>query len=62
MKRIINFSGETCSLFAAQRSIRDYGAGNVSLLFADTLIEHSVVGYFHFSSCSLGFWHENTCK
>ncbi len=39
MKRIVQFSGGLASYFAAQRTVAAYGAENVTLLFADTLIE-----------------------
>jgi len=38
-KIIVNFSGGLCSFWAAKRSIEKYGAENVTLLFADVMIE-----------------------
>jgi hypothetical protein len=39
MKRIVQFSGGLASYFAAKRIVQRHGAGDVILLFADTLIE-----------------------
>lgn len=39
MKHVINFSGGLCSFWAAKRVVDEQGAANVTLLFADTLIE-----------------------
>lgn len=39
MKRIVQFSGGLCSFFAAKRTVEKYGRDEVTLLFADTLIE-----------------------
>lgn len=39
MKHIINFSGGICSFWAAHRVIAKHGPENVTLLFADTLME-----------------------
>lgn len=39
MKRIVQFSGGLCSYFAARRVVERYGKDDVTLLFADTLIE-----------------------
>lgn len=39
MKHVVQFSGGLCSFFAAQRVCSLVGSGNVTLLFADTLIE-----------------------
>ena len=39
MKHVVNFSGGVCSFWAAHRVIQKYGRENVTLLFADTLIE-----------------------
>lgn len=41
MKFVMSFSGGMCSYFAASRLITRHGAKDVTLLFADTLIEHS---------------------
>jgi len=38
---VMSFSGGMCSWFAAQRLVERHGAKSVTLLFADTLIEHS---------------------
>ena len=39
MKRIVQFSGGLCSFFAAKRVVEKFGKEDVTLLFADTLIE-----------------------
>ena len=39
MKRIVQFSGGLCSFFAAKRVVEQFGRTDVTLLFADTLIE-----------------------
>jgi len=39
VKHIINYSGGICSFWAAKRVVAKYGAADVVLLFADTLIE-----------------------
>lgn len=39
MKRVVNFSGGACSFWAAYRVIEKYGKEDVTLLFADVLIE-----------------------
>lgn len=39
MKHIVQFSGGICSFWAAHRVIDRYGSGNVTLLFADTMME-----------------------
>ena len=39
MKRIVNFSGGLCSYFAARRVVELHGREDVTLLFADTMIE-----------------------
>ena len=39
MKRIVQFSGGLCSFFAAKRVVEQFGKEDVTLLFADTLIE-----------------------
>jgi len=39
MKRVGQFSGGLCSFFAAKRVIEQFGREDVTLLFADTLIE-----------------------
>lgn len=39
MKHVINYSGGLCSFWAAHRVIQKYGTADVTLLFADTLIE-----------------------
>lgn len=39
MKHVINFSGGLCSAWAAKRVIEKYGTHDVTLLFADTMIE-----------------------
>lgn len=39
MKHVINFSGGWCSFWAAKRVLERYGASDVTLLFADVLIE-----------------------
>ena len=36
---IVSFSGGVCSFWAAERTIRKFGAENVVLLFADTRME-----------------------
>jgi hypothetical protein len=40
MKHIVNFSGGACAFWAAHRVIEKYGRKDVTLLFADVLIEH----------------------
>lgn len=55
MKRIVQFSGGLCSYFAARRVVEQFGAEDVTLLFADTLIESS--GLYRFAlhgAASLG--------
>jgi len=47
MKRIIQFSGGLCSFFAASRVIQRFGPEDVTLLFADTLIESA--GLYRFA-------------
>ena len=39
MKHVINYSGGICSFWAAKRVVDKHGKENVTLLFADTLIE-----------------------
>jgi hypothetical protein len=39
MKRVVNFSGGLCSFWAAKRVIDRFGTDDVTLLFADTLVE-----------------------
>lgn len=39
MKHVVNFSGGVCSFWAAHRVIAKHGRENVTLLFADTLME-----------------------
>jgi hypothetical protein len=39
MRRIVQFSGGLCSFFAAKRVVEQFGKEDVTLLFADTLIE-----------------------
>lgn len=39
MKHVVNFSGGICSFWAAHRVIEKHGRDNVTLLFADTLME-----------------------
>lgn len=39
MKRVVNFSGGLCSFWAAHRVIERFGQEDVTLLFADVLIE-----------------------
>lgn len=36
---IVSFSGGACSFWAAHRVVQEHGTGNVTLLFADTLME-----------------------
>src|SRR5262245_7842898 len=44
---IVNFSGGLCSFWAAHRCVQEYGANNVTLLFADTLIEDADLHAFN---------------
>lgn len=39
MKRVLNFSGGLCSFWAAKRVVEEHGNKDLTLLFADTLIE-----------------------
>jgi hypothetical protein len=39
MKHVVNFSGGACSFWAAYRAIQKHGKADVTLLFADTLME-----------------------
>ena len=39
MRRIVQFSGGLCSFFAAKRVVEQFGKEDVTLLFADVLIE-----------------------
>lgn len=39
MRHVVNFSGGLCSFWAAHRVVQKYGTADVTLLFADTLIE-----------------------
>lgn len=39
MKHVVNFSGGICSFWAAHRVIAKHGPQDVTLLFADTLME-----------------------
>lgn len=39
MRHIVNFSGGLCSFWAAKRVIEKHGTEDVTLLFADTLVE-----------------------
>jgi hypothetical protein len=39
LKRVVQFSGGLCSYLAAKRVLQKYGPADVTLLFADTLIE-----------------------
>lgn len=39
MKHVVNYSGGACSFWAAHRVIEKHGTKDVTLLFADTLIE-----------------------
>lgn len=55
MKRVVQFSGGLCSYFAARRVVAQYGRDEVTLLFADVLIESA--GLYRFAvhaSASLG--------
>lgn len=47
MKRVVQFSGGLCSYFAARRVVEKFGREDVTLLFADTLIESS--GLYRFA-------------
>lgn len=53
MKHIVNFSGGLCSFFAADRVIRRYGPRDVTLLFADTLIEDEYLYAFNVKAAEL---------
>ncbi len=46
MKAVVMFSGGKGSYIAASRAVARYGAGNVVLLFADTLVEDEDVYHF----------------
>lgn len=55
MKFIMSFSGGLCSWFAAQRLVERHGKSSVTLLFADTLIEHSdLYRFLNDASADLG--------
>lgn len=47
MKHIVNFSGGLCSFWAAHRVVQRFGAKDVVLLFADTLIEDEELYIFN---------------
>lgn len=47
MKCVVNFSGGLCSFWAAHRVIEKFGRDEVTLLFADTLIESPDLYYFN---------------
>lgn len=53
MKHIVNFSGGLCSFWAAHRIIAEVGAENVTLLFADTLIESPDLYEFNAAASAL---------
>lgn len=55
MKRVVQFSGGLCSYFAARRVVAEFGTQDVTLLFADTLMESA--GLYRFAlhaAASLG--------
>lgn len=55
MQRIVQFSGGLCSYFAAKRVVEQFGPENVTLLFADTLIESpGLYRFLEASAASLG--------
>ncbi len=47
MKRIVNFSGGVCSFWAAHRVVQQFGTKDVTLLFADVLIEDEELYQFN---------------
>jgi len=53
MKRVVQFSGGLCSYFAASRVIGEHGPEDVTLLFADTLIESP--GLYRFLEASAAY-------
>jgi hypothetical protein len=55
MKRIVQFSGGLCSFFAAKRVVETFGPQDVTLLFADTLIESP--GLYRFRDAAAEFLH-----
>jgi 3'-phosphoadenosine 5'-phosphosulfate sulfotransferase (PAPS reductase)/FAD synthetase len=62
LKRVVQFSGGLCSFFAASRVIEEFGPEDVTLLFADTLIESQ--GLYRFALhavASLGVPFALTC-
>ncbi len=51
--RVMNFSGGLCSFWAAHRVIQRHGRENVTLLFADTLIEDDELYQFNEQASAL---------
>jgi hypothetical protein len=47
VKHVINFSGGLCSFWAAKRVVDRYGTTDVTLIFADTLIEDEELYLFN---------------
>ena len=52
-KHIINFSGGLCSFWAAHRVVEKHGTENITLLFADTLIEDAELYEFNEQASAL---------
>jgi hypothetical protein len=53
MKHIVNFSGGLCSFWAAHRIVQKFGPSDVTLLFADTLIEDDDLYAFNIKSAEI---------
>ncbi len=53
MKHVVNFSGGLCSFWAAHRVVQKFGPENVTLLFADTLIEDDELYQFNKQAAQL---------
>lgn len=53
MKHIVNFSGGLCSFWAAWRVVQQHGPKDVTLLFADTLIEDADLYQFNIKASEI---------
>ena len=53
MKHVVNFSGGLCSFWAAHRVVEKYGTKDVTLLFADTLVEDDELYIFNQKSAQI---------
>lgn len=63
MKHVVNFSGGVCSFWAAHRVVQRHGPTDVTLLFADTLIEDEELYEFNEQSVKvLGVPITRLCK